>query len=95
MPFTASALDGSRGKPQVAFLRSSPPKSNAESVLDFSGDDDLLVFEGAHLFWLPSGGVSESELPLGAIERALGPMTIRTVNTVARLVAKFLPAEGS
>lgn len=93
MPFSAADLDASRGKPQVAFLRSAPVGAAVDSVLALAGDDDLLSFEGAHLFWLPSGGVSESDLPLREIERILGPMTVRTVNTLARLVARFLADE--
>jgi hypothetical protein len=40
-------------------------------------------------FWLPRAGVSTSMLPVSRIERILGPMTMRTVATVERLVARF------
>ena len=45
--------------------------------------------EGRELFWLPAGGLSESDLDFKAIDEALGPMTVRTQGTFARLAKKL------
>lgn len=52
-------------------------------------DEDLLAIEGRELYWLPSGGISESELDLRAIDAALGPGTMRTMGTVEQIAAKL------
>ncbi len=88
-PFTASELDGA-GKPQVALLQTPPDETARNSVLALSTPDDRLVIEGRELHWLPSGGISDSTLDITTIQRALGPMTIRTRRTVERLAAKYL-----
>ena len=40
------------------------------------------------LYWLPSGRMLETTLDLKAIERLLGPLTMRTKNTVEQIAAK-------
>ena len=37
-------------------------------------------------YWMPIGGASE--LDLKAIERALGPMTLRTMGTIEQMAGK-------
>lgn len=88
-PFEQDALAASTGKPQVMMLFESPSASARREVLAMSGDDDLLVFGDRALHWLPSGGMSESALDLDRIGRLLGTNTIRTANTIRRLVAKL------
>jgi uncharacterized protein (DUF1697 family) len=53
-----------------------------------AGEEDLLAIEGRELYWLPSGGVSESELDLKAIDKALGKGTMRTMGTIEQIAAK-------
>jgi uncharacterized protein (DUF1697 family) len=89
-PFPAEQVAASNGKLQVALLRTEPSASARRTVLDHATDDDRLAFRGRELYWLPRGGISESELDLAAIESAVGPWTMRTRNTMARLAAKFL-----
>lgn len=89
-PFELAALEASKGKPQVAFLRAAPRARDRELVLALSTDDDRLEIDGRHLHWLPQGGLSESDLDLDAIAAALGPVTIRTKGTVERIAAKYL-----
>lgn len=88
-PFAADAVAHSAGKPQVILLFSSPTAGQRETVLALADDDDLLAFDGQELHWLPSGGMSESDLDVALIEKTVGPMTIRTANTITRLVAKL------
>ena len=43
---------------------------------------------GRELYWLPRGGISESDLDLKALDAALGPTTIRTKGTIDQIAAK-------
>jgi uncharacterized protein (DUF1697 family) len=89
-PFDASLVSASKGKLQVAFLPS-PPKSKArKQALALSSDRDRLALEGRELYWLPSGGISESDLDLKTLESAVGPWTMRTKGTVDQIVAKTI-----
>ena len=56
-------------------------------------DEDRLALDGRELYWLPSGGISDSALDLTAIERTLGAITIRTKTTVEQIAAKYFAAE--
>lgn len=77
------------GKLQVAFLRYAPESAEYEPVLDLATDEDHLAIQGRELYWLPAGGISESSLDLKAIASAIGPMTVRTMNTVRRLATRL------
>jgi uncharacterized protein (DUF1697 family) len=89
-PFDVNELSRSKGKLQVAFLGSEPSEADRETALGLSTDDDQLAIEGRELYWLPKGGMSESDLDLKALAAILGPTTIRTMGTVEQIVAKYL-----
>jgi uncharacterized protein (DUF1697 family) len=89
-PFTPAAMKPSRGKLQVAFLSAAPKAAARKRALALATDEDRLAIDGRQLYWLPKGGLSESELDLDAIAAALGPITIRTMGTVEQIVAKYL-----
>lgn len=84
-----ATVEASEGKLQLISLKTEPSASIAADVLALATDDDQLEIEGPHVWWLPCGGVSTSELDLKAIERMVGPTTIRTRNTIDRIAAKF------
>lgn len=88
-PFDASAVRKSKGKLQVSFLKKKPSAAAKKKALAQATADDLLAVEGRELYWLPSGGISESDLDLKAIDAALGPGTIRTIGTVEQIAAKY------
>jgi uncharacterized protein (DUF1697 family) len=88
-PFEPAALEASKGKLQIAFLPATPKAAEQERALALSTDDDRLTVDGRQLYWLPKGGLSESDLDLNAIAAALGPITIRTKGTVEQIVAKY------
>lgn len=88
--FPAEVVAASRGKLQVALLSAAPTATMRRRVLGLATEDDRLTLRGRELYWLPSGGVLESPLDLKAIEKAVGPWTMRTRRTVERLAAKFL-----
>lgn len=86
-PFDAKAVAKSKGKLQVSFLTKKPRAAAKKKALALAGDEDRLAIVGRELYWLPSGGISESELDLKAIEAALGPGTMRTMGTVEQIAA--------
>ncbi len=88
-PFERSALAASKGKVQVALLERKPAATSRKKVLALSSKDDRLAIDGRELYWLPRGGMSESELDLKAIGAALGLHTIRTKGTIDQIAAKY------
>src|SRR4051794_10920792 len=88
-PFDAAARKGSKGKLQVTFLQKEPEATARRQVLSLSTDEDQLAIEGRELYWLPSGGLSDSELDLKAIASGLGLNTVRTMGTVEQIAAKY------
>ena len=88
-PFGARELSKSKGRLQVVFLSSEPSKADRKAALGLPTDDDRIAIAGRELYWLPKGGMSESDLELDALSSALGPTTIRTMGTVSQIVAKY------
>lgn len=88
VPFDAAAVLKSKGKLQVSFLAKKPTAAARKKALALATDQDLLAIEGRELCWLPSGGISESELDLKALDAALGAGTLRTMGTVEQIAAK-------
>jgi uncharacterized protein (DUF1697 family) len=88
-PFSAKQLTASKGKPQIVFLAKKPSAAGAKRALALGSDADLLVLDQRELYWLPEGGLSESDLDHKALANALGPMTIRTKGTVDQIGAKY------
>jgi uncharacterized protein (DUF1697 family) len=87
-PFDAKAIAASKGKLQIALLRTKPTAAAARKALALSTDDDRLAIEARELYWLPKGGLSESDLDLDALAKILGPTTIRTKGTIDQIAAK-------
>jgi uncharacterized protein (DUF1697 family) len=88
-PFDAAAVRASKGKLQVALLPKKPAAKARKAALAEASDEDRLALEGRELYWLPSGGISDSDLDLKAIEAAIGPWTMRTMGTVEQIAAKY------
>ena len=88
-PFDPKLVEASKGKLQVAFLEKRPSRSATEAVTALDSDDDRLALGARELFWLPKGGLMESELDQARIDELLGLATVRTMGTVQQLAAKF------
>lgn len=73
----------------IGFLRGRSTPVLIKAVAELSGPTDRLVLEGDTLYWLRT--VQESDPKLAArLDKVLGrPITIRNVNTVRRILAKF------
>ncbi len=87
-PFPAADVEASAGKLQVAMLPAKPGKPARKEALALASDEDRLAVEGAELYWLPSGGVSDTDLDLKTLEAELGPWTMRTMGTIEQIAAK-------
>jgi uncharacterized protein (DUF1697 family) len=88
-PFDPARLNASKGKLQVAFLPMTPKANARKQALALASNEDRLAIEGRELYWLPSGGISESDLDLKTVEAAVGPWTMRTKGTVDQIAAKL------
>jgi uncharacterized protein (DUF1697 family) len=88
-PFDPKRVEKSKGKLQVSLLMKKPSAAVKKKVLALATDEDLLAIEGRELYWLPSGGLLESDLDLKAIEALLGPDTRRTMGTIEQIAAKY------
>jgi uncharacterized protein (DUF1697 family) len=87
-PFDVKAVERSKGKLQVSFLKTKPSAAAKKKALALATDEDLLAIEVRELYWLPSGGISESDLDLKALDAALGAGTMRTMGTVEQIAAR-------
>jgi uncharacterized protein (DUF1697 family) len=88
-PFAAAKVKKSKGKLQVSLLKKPPSAAAKKEALALATDADLLAIEGRELYWLPSGGLLESDLDLKALEKLVGPDTRRTMGTVEQIAAKL------
>ncbi len=91
-PFDAAAVEASAGRVQVALLPEAPGRIARSEALSRATADDRLEIEGEELYWLPSGGISESDLDLRTLEAELGPWTMRTMGTIGQIAAKHCGA---
>jgi uncharacterized protein (DUF1697 family) len=88
-PFPPKLVAASKGKLQVSILERKPTAAVRKKVLAHATEDDLLAFGERELYWLPSGGILDTELDLKTIEKLIGPTTRRTKGTMEQLAAKF------
>jgi uncharacterized protein (DUF1697 family) len=88
-PFSRAQIEKTKGKLQVMMLTGKPAPGARKSVLRLATDKDALAFGDQELYWLPSGGMSDSDLDLKAISQVLGTNTVRTKGTVEQMAAKF------
>jgi uncharacterized protein (DUF1697 family) len=87
-PFDARAIARSKGKPQVQLLARKPTAAAKRRALALAGPDDEMAFAGRELHWLPSTGVSETEVDLKRLDRVLGKGTMRTAGTIEQIARK-------
>ena len=88
-PFDAKAIEASKGKPQVVLLGRKPSAKAKKALEKIAPDGDLMVVEGRELHWLPTVGLSETELDTKALDVALGKGTTRTAGTIEAIAAKY------
>ena len=89
-PFDQALVAASDGKLQVSLLSKRPTEKQRVKILSLATDDDPLVVVEREIYWLPSGGLLESELDNDAIDELVGPLTRRTMGTMEGMAAKLL-----
>jgi uncharacterized protein (DUF1697 family) len=88
-PFEAAAIERSKGKPQVVLLGRKPSAKAKKALEEIAPHGDLMVVEGRELHWLPTVGLSETDLDTRALDAAIGPGTTRTAGTIEAIAAKY------
>jgi uncharacterized protein (DUF1697 family) len=91
-PFPAKAIEraaASKGKPQVILLARKPTAKARKALEQITPEGDLMAVEGRELHWLPSVGLSETDLDTKALDAALGKGTTRTAGTIEQIAAKY------
>jgi len=88
-PFPAKAIKASKGKPQVVLLGRRPSAKAKKAVEALCPEGDLMVVEDRELHWLPTVGLSETEVDTKALDKALGKGTTRTAGTIEQIAAKY------
>lgn len=84
---------GPADRVHVGFFHRPLEPSVGEALAALSDAGNVLRVDGRELYWLCRGPISESTVTGEAIGRAAGePTTLRNMNTVRRLAAKYPPA---
>jgi uncharacterized protein (DUF1697 family) len=94
-PFGRDRVGVRGGKLQIALLSTRPRAAERRAVLALATDEDRLAFGARELYWLPTGGMADSELDMNAIARRIGPMTLRTMNTIEQIARKYFADAGA
>jgi uncharacterized protein (DUF1697 family) len=87
-PFDAPLPPG--GRLYVGFLRQSPSASVRNQLTALTTATDALAVHGRELYWCCAVPSMESIVSGAVLEKVLGqPATLRNVNTIRRLAAKY------
>ena len=73
----------------IGFLKRPPTAAAVKEAVTWDIGDEEIAVCGKELYWRHGGRMSESALGAIKIERTLGPMTMRNLNTVAKIAAKY------
>ncbi len=80
------------GRLFVGFLRGAPPAAARARIAALTTPTDEFRVKGRELYWLCRTPSMQSIVSGATLEKALGgPATLRNVNTVRRLAAKYPP----
>jgi uncharacterized protein (DUF1697 family) len=72
-------------KLHVLFCLKKPPAS----VLEYALETDQLKIGKKELYWAPEGRMLDSQLDLKAVEKVIGPNTMRTKGTVDQMAERW------
>jgi len=91
-PFPESEFTENNATLHIVFLPAKPTKQASEAVMALRTAKDDFHIAGRELYWLIRGKMTDSMLKGPELGKALGTSTtVRNVNTVHRLVAKYPP----
>lgn len=76
----------------VGFLKAPMTKEQQARVQAFSDPDQRFAFAGREIYWIVTGGVSDSKFSYAVLERILkSPATFRNLNTVKKIADRLSP----
>jgi uncharacterized protein (DUF1697 family) len=74
----------------VGFTRAPPDRAAVQKLMAHSNETDELAVQGSEVYWYARKKFSESKFTGAMLEKAIGmPATLRNINTIDRLVAKY------
>jgi uncharacterized protein (DUF1697 family) len=89
-PFSAAEFNVDRSSLFVGFLATPPPPENARKLMALRTKDEGFHVKGREFYWISAVGIGRSSFTGATLDKALGtPATVRNMNTVRRLVAKY------
>ncbi len=93
-PFAPSALKTAQAL-NIAFLTEALDAASQQKLLTLKTDIDDFHVQGREVYWLCRRRQSESTFSNAVLEKTLGrPSTIRGVNTIQKMAAKYAAPEG-
>ncbi len=79
----------------LSFLRAAPDPEQAATVLALQNPVDTFHLDGPHLYWLRRCDRGTSVLEKTPLEKTVGlEMTMRNMNTIQKMVERFLSPTG-
>lgn len=95
-PFGEIELSKGGNTLKIAFL-SAPITSEAQHrLLSYRTDVDDFHVNGQEVYWLCRKALGKSRFSGSVLEKAVGgPATLRNINTIRRLVAKYAPEKST
>lgn len=92
-PFRKAEVDAAVAR-NIAFVSDPLDNKSRQKLMALRTDIDNLHVHGREIYWLCRKKQSESTFSNAVLEKALGvKSTIRGVNTVQKLAAKYTPSE--
>ena len=89
-PFPHAPANADKSRSYVAFTREPPTAALRRSVEALATAQDELHVLDREIYWLSRVSMRESTVSGAALEKAVGgPVTLRNVNTVRRMVERF------
>jgi uncharacterized protein (DUF1697 family) len=93
-PFPESEFSENGATLHIVFLPGKPHAAAQRAIMDLRSPKDDFDIHGREVYWLIRGKMTDSMLKGPELGKALGMRTtIRNVNTIRRLVAKY-PTEN-
>jgi uncharacterized protein (DUF1697 family) len=89
-PASIANVDTEKQNVYVGFASENPSAATTKKLRALSSETDAFSIRGREVYWVRSGGFSDSEFSAAQLEKLLAvPLTFRNINTVRRLAAKY------
>lgn len=93
-PFKPSEFDRDRSSLYVGFLATPPASEDARKLMALRTKNEGFHVHGREFYWISAVGFSQSAFTGATLEKIVRtPATLRNINTIRRLVAKYGSSE--